>query len=65
MGCSLPGSSVHGISQQEYWNGLPFGAISLVLGQLDLTLVTLMAPDWNLGLSTHLRIYKEIKHVWS
>ena len=24
MGCSLPGSSVHGISQQEYWSGLPF-----------------------------------------
>ena len=24
MDCSPPGSSVHGISQQEYWNGLPF-----------------------------------------
>ena len=23
MACSLPGSSVHGISQQEYWSGLP------------------------------------------
>ena len=22
--CNLPGSSVHGISQQEYWSGLPF-----------------------------------------
>ena len=22
--CSLPGSSVHGISQQVYWSGLPF-----------------------------------------
>ena len=22
--CSLPGSSVHGIFQQEYWKGLPF-----------------------------------------
>ena len=22
--CSPPGSSVHGISQQEYWSGLPF-----------------------------------------
>ena len=22
--CSLPGSSVHGILQQEYWSGLPF-----------------------------------------
>ena len=24
MDCSLPGSSVHGISRQEYWNGLLF-----------------------------------------
>ena len=24
MDCSLPGSSVHGILQQEYWSGLPF-----------------------------------------
>ena len=22
--CSFPGSSVHGISKQEYWSGLPF-----------------------------------------
>ena len=24
VGCSLPGSSIHGISRQEYWSGLPF-----------------------------------------
>ena len=24
MDCSPPGSSVHGISQQKYWSGLPF-----------------------------------------
>ena len=24
MHCSMPGSSVYGISQQEYWSGLPF-----------------------------------------
>ena len=23
MDCSLPGSSTHGISRQEYWSGLP------------------------------------------
>ena len=23
MDCSLPGSSVHGFSRQEYWNGVP------------------------------------------
>ena len=24
MGCSSPGSSVHGISRQQYWSGLAF-----------------------------------------
>ena len=24
MDCSPPGSSVYGISRQEYWSGLPF-----------------------------------------
>ena len=24
MDCSLPGSSVHGFSREQYWNGLPF-----------------------------------------
>ena len=24
MDCTLPGFSVHGISRQEYWSGLPF-----------------------------------------
>ena len=24
MGCNVPGSSVHGVSRQEYWRGLPF-----------------------------------------
>ena len=24
MDCSLPGSSVHGFSRQEYWSGLPY-----------------------------------------
>ena len=23
MDCSLPGSSIHGIFQQEYWSGVP------------------------------------------
>ena len=27
MDCSPPGSSVYGISQQQYWSGLPFPAI--------------------------------------
>ena len=24
MNCRTPGSSVHGITRQEYWSGLPF-----------------------------------------
>ena len=27
VGCSLPGSSVLGIIQQEYWSGLPFPSL--------------------------------------
>ena len=27
MDCSLPGFSVHGIFQQEYWSGLPFPSL--------------------------------------
>ena len=30
MDCSLPGYSIHGLSRQEYWSGLPF----LSLGDL-------------------------------
>ena len=26
MDCSLPGSSVHGFSRQEYWSGVPFSS---------------------------------------
>ena len=26
MDCSLPSSSVHGLSRQEYWSGLPFSS---------------------------------------
>ena len=25
--CSLPGSSIHGISRQEYWSGLPLPSL--------------------------------------
>ena len=27
MDCSLPGSSVHGFSRQEYWSGVPLPAM--------------------------------------
>ena len=28
MGCSLPGSSVHGFSRQEYWSGVPLPSLT-------------------------------------
>ena len=38
MDCSSPGSSIHGISRQEYWSGLPFpspgNAISRPMNQI-------------------------------
>ena len=33
MNYSLPGSSVHGISRQEYWSGLPFPPLGIFLIQ--------------------------------
>ena len=32
MDCSLPGSSVHGISRQEYWSGVPLPSLRVPLG---------------------------------
>ena len=29
MECNPPGSSVHGISQEEYWSGLPFPSLEI------------------------------------
>ena len=29
MDCSLPGSSVHGFSRQEYWSGVPLPSPAL------------------------------------
>ena len=35
MDCSLPGSSVHGFSRQEYWNGMPLpSSPSLAIGRI-------------------------------
>ena len=30
MDCSLPGSSIHGISRQEYWSGVPLPSPALI-----------------------------------
>ena len=51
MDCSPPGSSVHEVSRQEYWNGFPFPSpgnvpdsglkpASLVLPELSVTFFT-------------------------
>ena len=41
MDCSLPGSSVHGIFQQEYWSGLPLSSLSYVLLTLNVDFLPL------------------------
>ena len=38
MDCSLPGSSIHGISRQEYWSGVPLPSPSLATRKCKLTL---------------------------
>ena len=43
MDCSLPGSSVHGISRQEYWSGSPFSP-SGALRYPGMASVSLMSP---------------------
>ena len=43
MGCSPPGSSVHGFSGQEYWSGLPC-PLSGDLPNPGIEPVSLMSP---------------------
>ena len=43
MDCSLPGSSVHGISQAKYWSGLPFPSPG-DLPNPGIELMSLMSP---------------------
>ena len=43
MDCSLPGSSVHGFSRQEYWSGLPLPSLHsyMITGKIiALTILT-------------------------
>ena len=48
MGCSLPGSSVHGILLQEYWSGLPCpppgSTIFVVVVKVTQSCLTLFNP---------------------
>ena len=43
VGCSPPGSSVHGISRQEYWSGLPWPSPG-DLSNPGIELESLMSP---------------------
>ena len=36
MDCNLPGSSVHGIFQEEYWSGLPLPSPNILMSWLQM-----------------------------
>ena len=36
MDCSLPGFSIHGLSRQEYWSGVPLPSPSLVTREMQI-----------------------------
>ena len=38
MDCSPPGSSVHGISRQKYWSGVPLPSPAMSLSRLQRSL---------------------------
>ena len=54
MACSLPGSSVHGIFQQEYWSGLPLPSPSLDEGSLYPTHKLMVKLGWKVKLSAYM-----------
>ena len=54
MDCSLPGSSVHGIFQQEYWSGLPLPSPSLDEGSLYPTHKLMVKLGWKVKLSAYM-----------
>ena len=45
MDCGPPGSSIHGISRQEYWRGLPFPTPGN-LPNAGIEPVSLVSPAW-------------------
>ena len=54
MDCSLPGSSVHGIFQQEYWSGLPLPSPSLDEGSLYPIHKFVVRLGWKVKLSAYM-----------
>ena len=63
MDCNLPGSSVHGISQQEYWSGWPL----LSPGDLPDPGMELVSPAWQVDSSplSHLGILVYTLLIWN
>ena len=62
MDCSLPGSSVHGFSRQEYWSGVPLPSPTTLPAsweictqvknqQLELDMDNGLLPDWKRSMS--------------
>ena len=69
MDCSLPGSSVYGILQQEYWSRLPFPSPGDLLdpgikaGSPELQAVSLLTElRIHLGRSKRIAIPQECSH---
>ena len=52
LDCSPPGSSVHGISQEQYWSGLPFPSPG-DLSDPGMKLVSLLSPALATGFFTN------------
>ena len=49
MDCSLPGSSVHGFSRQEFWDGLLFPSSHRIFPMQVLNLCLLCLLHWQVG----------------
>ena len=47
MDCSLPGSSVHGFSRQEYWSGVPLPSPQDLQNLAPKKDVLFITGDWN------------------
>ena len=62
MDCSPPGSSVHGILQQEYWNGLPFPSTRDLSRPRDQTWVSCRASRFFTIWATRRSHTTHIKH---
>ena len=61
MGCSLPGSLVHGFSRQEYWSGLPLPSLWIIRYVLKIYEILLqVSPKWLCLLNAMLNKYSYV-----